>query len=100
VTSAVLMNDPLKALGMENAFGPGADFSGIFGMRGPWIDAVLHKAFVDVNEGGTEAAAATAVVMIVSAAPEFRADHPLLFLIRDRTTGAVLFLGRLVNPKA
>ena len=83
---------------MVDAFG-GADFSGMFGGRGPSISAVVHKAFVEVNEKGTEAAAATGAVMKSSVPPRFRADHPFLFLIRDRSTGSILFLGRIMNPK-
>lgn len=95
---------PLKALGMRDAFGGKADFSGINGDRDLFIADVLHKAFVDVNEEGTEAAAATAVVMrtksISMPPPVVRADHPFLFLIRDNATGALLFMGRVANPKA
>jgi serpin B len=76
--------------------------------RGLYISAVLHKAYVDVNEEGSEAAAATAVVMVTRSMmrprprpiPIFRADHPFMFLIRDRETGSILFLGRVTNPKA
>ena len=90
---------------MVDAFGDEADFSGMDG-RVNWlyISAVIHQAFVDVNEKGTEAAAATAVVMAarsisVSRPPLiFRADHPFVFLIRDNHSGSVLFLGRVVNP--
>ena len=66
---------------------------------------MVHKAFVNVDEEGTEAAAATAVVMELTAMPmpeqipEFRADHPFVFLIRDRQTGAILFMGRVTEPK-
>jgi serpin B len=71
--------------------------------EGLYIGAVIHKAFVDVNEEGTEAAAATAVVMRGKCAPEpspvFRADHPFLFLIRDRRTGSILFIGRVMDPR-
>jgi len=75
------------------------------GGKGPlWIAEVIHKAFVDVNEEGTEAAAATAVVMLGAAMrmdepPVFRADHPFIFLIRDKKSGCILFMGRLANPK-
>jgi serpin B len=93
------LEEALKALGMVNAFGGGADFSGMFGTRGPSISAVLHKAFVEVNEEGTEAAAATGVMMTIRANPGFRADHPFLFLIRDRRTGSVLFMGRVLDPR-
>jgi len=103
------LNDSLKALGMKDPFVFGkADFSGMNGVKPPadealYISAVFHKAFVDVNEQGTEAAAATAVVMRAGAAPGkplvFRADHPFLYLIRETKTGAVLFMGRVTNPK-
>jgi serine protease inhibitor len=102
----------LEALGMALAFEPlKANFSGINGLEPPHVDglfiaAVFHKAFVDVNEEGTEAAAATAAAVSRAArhgAPEppvpiFRADHPFLFAIRDRRSGAILFLGRLADP--
>ena len=104
-TQAFVLNDTLKAMGMPLAFSPeGADFSGMNGGVGPlWISKVVHKAFVAVDEKGTEAAAATAVIMERLAAPsglEFRADHPFVYLIRDRRTGAILFMGRVVNPTA
>lgn len=95
---------PLSSLGMKLAFSPSqADFSGINGHKPPHPDAlfiasVLHKAFVEVNEEGTEAAAATAVIMVRSLPPAFRADHPFLFAIRDRRSGAILFLGRITDP--
>lgn len=97
------LNKTLAALGMVDAFGDAADFSGMTGQRNLFISAVVHKAFVDVNENGTEAAAATAVGMTLSIPPPpptFRADHPFLFLIQERRTGSVLFLGRLVKPPA
>ncbi len=91
-------------MGMRDAFdGARADFSGMDG-RQQWlyIGAVIHKAFVDVNEEGTEAAAATAVVMQATSLPlpppTFRADHPFICLIRENRTGSILFLGRVVNP--
>lgn len=92
----------LAAMGMPSAFRESAaDFSGMTGGKGLWISAVIHKAFVEVNEEGTEAAAATAVVTItdsVELTASFRADHPFLFALRDNKSGAVLFLGRLVEP--
>lgn len=94
----------LAALGMKDAFDPErADFSGMSKEKGLYVGAVLHKAFVAVDERGTEAAAATAVMMAGAAAmpappPVFRADHPFLFLIRDRA-GNILFLGRLADPR-
>jgi serpin B len=95
---------PLAEMGMTDAFSPNANFSGMDGERDLFISAVVHKAFVDVNEEGTEAAAATGVVMRMNAVmmprptPIFRADHPFIFLIRDNHSGSVLFLGRLVDP--
>jgi serpin B len=91
-------------MGMPTAFTFGADFSGMDGTGGLFIDDVFHKAFVDVNEEGTEAAAATAVMMTLSyhmdyePIPVFRADHPFIFLIQDNDTGNILFMGRVVNP--
>jgi serpin B len=95
------LKKPLTAMGMANAFGGGADFSGMDGTRSLFIGKVIHQAFVDVNEEGTEAAAATAVVMDRVAAPvpvSFRADRPFIFLIRHEKTGAILFLGRVAKP--
>jgi serpin B len=99
------LNTTLQALGMRRAFVPGgADFTGMAGSVGRklFIQAVVHKAFVDVNEEGTEAAAATGVAVALTAArvtPTFRADHPFVFLIRDKRSGSVLFMGRLTNPQ-
>jgi len=94
----------LKSLGMTDAFAlPPADFSGMTGRKDLYISAVIHKAFVEVNEEGTEAAAATAVVMTrasMGGPPVFRADHPFIFLIRDIRSGSILFLGRVANPQA
>jgi serpin B len=100
MTSEFQLNDVLQALGMRDAFIAGrADFSGMTGSRGLFIGAVVHQAFVDVNEEGTEAAAATAVVMLKGGLPPaFRADHPFLFLIRDVRTGSILFFGRVMDP--
>ncbi len=95
----------VSAMGMPAAFTDKADFSGIDPKRGLAISEVVHKAFVDVSEEGTEAAAATGITMRATAMrmPEqaivFRADHPFIFLIRDRRTGAVLFIGRLMDPR-
>jgi serpin B len=93
----------LSDMGMPAAFGK-ADFSGINGRRDLFISAVIHKAFVDANEEGTEAAAATAVLVAPRAVvrPEpaviFRADHPFIILIRHNRSGSLLFLGRVINP--
>jgi serpin B len=96
------LDEALKSLGMLDAFTDRADFSGMDGSRELFIGAVLHKAFVAVNEEGTEAAAATAVVMqtkMMAMPPVvFRADHPFLFLIREIHSGSVLFIGRVTNP--
>jgi serpin B len=106
-TSQFEMAETLKAMGMKSAFdADAADFSGMTGGRDLFISQVIHKAFVDVNEEGTEAAAATGVVMAPTAArirepkepPVFRADHPFVFMIKDNRNGAILFLGRIVNP--
>jgi serpin B len=94
----------LKAMGMTNPFDPGAaDFSGMTGSRGLYISAALHKADITVDEKGTEAAAATAVVIAESAAPEptrVAADRPFIFAIVERETGAILFLGRVTDPSS
>jgi serpin B len=105
LTNAFALKETLKALGMQKAFDPhAADFSGMNGGREPlFVSAVVHRAFVDVNEEGTEAAAATGAAMATLAAPVrpvpvFRADHPFVFAIYEVRTGVVLFLGRVVNP--
>jgi serine protease inhibitor len=86
-------------MGMSDAFGGNADFSGIDGANRLYISSVLHRAFVEVNEEGTTAAAVTAThVRTKSMTPSFLADHPFLFLIRDNRSGSILFLGRLVDP--
>ncbi|MBA7599543.1 MAG: serpin family protein [Calditrichaeota bacterium] len=94
------MNDVLKALGMGIAFDPGADFTRMFQGGGVWIDKVKHKTFVQVDEEGTEASAVTVVVMIKSAGSGFymRVDRPFVFVIRERTSGALLFMGKIVEP--
>ena len=98
----VRLKDALSALGTPIAFEGGADFGGMVEGDGAglWIDDVFHESFVSVDEDGTEAAAATAVVVTESAPPEWgeiRFDRPFLFCIRDRPTNAVLFLGRIVD---
>jgi serpin B len=106
MSSGFALGDTLQALGMKDAFDADrADFSGMDG-KPHWLylSAVLHKACIDVNEKGTEAAAATAVALqsralrVEEPAHEFRADHPFLFLIRDSTTGSILFMGRVAKP--
>ena len=101
--STLGLNETLKKLGMADAFDERADFSGMDGTRWLFISDVLHKAFVSVDEEGTEAAAATAVVMALTSARvpkiiELKIDRPFIFVIRDIKTGAVLFVGRVINP--
>ena len=102
--STFSLSDALKELGMPTAFTEFADFSGMNGEGGLYIQDVLHKAFVSVDEKGTEAAAATAVVVGTTSAPspdvELTIDRPFVFLIRDIQTGAVLFAGRVLDPTA
>ncbi len=110
IETSVRLSHALQAMGMTDAFAGGAaDFSGIVDRektREPFfIDDVLHAAFVEVSEKGTEAAAATTVELAAligempSPVPVFRADRPFLFLIRDRRSGSILFMGRVVNPQ-
>jgi serpin B len=94
----------LKTLGMVDAFTENADFSGMEPKKELYITDALHKAFIDVDEVGTEAAAATAVsVGVTSIQPpevvfEFRADHSFIYIIKDNQTGSILFMGRLTRP--
>ena len=101
ITFPARLSGILTSMGMVDAFGD-ADFSGMDGTKALQIAEVLHKAFVAVNEEGTEAAAATAVIMrprgMPSPPPVFRADHPFVFLIRENSTGSILFLGRVEIP--
>lgn len=106
LSSSFQLDDVLGAMGMARAFTPGeADLSGMSSQEELFLSAVVHKAFVDVNEEGTEAAAATGIAVgatsfVVPQEPAvFRADHPFVFLIRDNRSGSILFLGRLVNPE-
>jgi serpin B len=104
-SARIELGPTLAAMGMPTAFSGDADFSGITTAARLAISNVVHEAAVAVDEAGTEAAAASAVVMTrTSGAPDpqgivFTADHPFLFLIRDTETGAVLFLGRLADPR-
>ncbi|MBN2127363.1 MAG: serpin family protein [Candidatus Diapherotrites archaeon] len=98
------MGQDLSEMGMPTAFSPSADFSGMTGSKDLMISQVIHQAFVEVNEEGTEAAAATAVIMeTTSATPlqpkEFKANHPFIFIIQEKETGNILFIGKLMNPK-
>jgi len=100
------LNDYLKELGMQKAFTGNADFSGMFGLYDIYISSVIHKAFIEVNEEGTEAAAATAVIMALTSAeptepPQrivFDCDHPFLFTIHHKETNTILFMGQVENP--
>ena len=98
------LKDTLAEMGMPAAFSEAADFSGMTGTRDLCISAVLHKAFVSVDEAGTEAAAATAVIVGETAVPgqsvEVTVNRPFIFLIRDIETGSILFVGRVLNPGA
>ncbi|MGE0089210.1 MAG: serpin family protein [Bacteroidales bacterium] len=96
------LQEELGKMGMPVAFSNSADFSGITGDKSLAIDKVIHKAFIDVNEEGTEAAAATAVTMrktsVLLDEVQFKADHPFVYLIKDNDTNTILFVGRLMNP--
>jgi serpin B len=106
LTTQFTLSRTLSTMGMPDAFSAKADFSGMETSKQLSISEVIHKAFIDVNEEGTEAAAATAVVVGVTSVaepqpiPVFKADHPFLFFILEKQTGSILFLGRIVNPSA
>jgi serpin B len=109
ITQQFELSSTLEGLGMKAAFDPdSADFSAMTGDKSLVISAAIHKAYIDLDENGTEAAAATAVIveMATAMAPQyappppivFTADHPFLFLIRDNASGAILFMGRVTDP--
>ncbi len=102
MTSAFRLDKTLALMGMPDAFSMNADFSGMDGTKKLNISAVIHKAFIALDEQGTEAAAATGVVIGVKSlprpAPVFRADHPFMFLIRENLSNSILFFGRVVDP--
>lgn len=103
IESSFGLTDALAVLGLQNAFNPeAADFSGMDGTRELFISAVKHKAFIEVDEEGTEAAAATAVVVGITSMPlepiQVKIDHPFIFFIIDNESGTVLFMGRVVHP--
>ena len=91
------LKESLPEMGMSSVFGS-ADLSGITGYKGLYVSEAIHKAFVDVNEKGTKAAAATAIVLDESGGGEFRADHPFIFMIQDNETGSILFMGKVMDP--
>jgi len=95
------MKEDLEQMGMPTAFSMAADFSGMDGTDRLYISQVIHQAFVEVNEEGTEAAATTAVIMAQKSAGfsnMFMADHPFVFMIQEKETGNILFLGRMSDP--
>lgn len=102
IGSSFDLSQTLTSLGMVAAFSRHADFSGMDGAQNLFLSAVLHKARIEVNEKGAEAAAATAVIVFEKTAfdrtPVFRADHPFLFMIRENKRGELLFLGRVMDP--
>jgi len=105
MTEKYNLNQTLQTMGMKLAFGRGADFSGMNGRSDLYISAVIHQAFVDVNEEGTEAAGATGVVMnraLAMPAPRqpivFTADHPFVYAIVHQPTNTILFMGRIADP--
>jgi serpin B len=103
ITAEASLKKVLSEMGMPLAFTDNADFSGMSSQGKLFIQAVLHKAYVDVNEDGTEAAAATSVSVGLTSIrnlprADFRADHPFVFLIRHNATGSILFMGRVANP--
>jgi len=104
IESSFGLADYLDAMGMKDAFIPGvADFSGMDGTRDLFISAIQHKAFIEVDETGTEAAAATAVVVGIESMPidepiKVSIDRPFIFMITDNKTGSILFMGRVMNP--
>lgn len=92
------LNDVLSELGMPTAFGGRANFSGMVEGGGIWLDQVEHEAFVDVDEQGTRAAAATGGEMAASHGPTVTVDRPYLYVIHDRGAGTILFIGRVLDP--
>lgn len=103
-TRSMPLSDILVSMGMETAFGGGANFQAITGGPDLNISEVLHKAYVKVDEEGTEAAAATAVVMNITAMPatpvEMNVNRPFVFIIQDSTTGSIIFMGRVTDPSS
>ena len=102
LTQDISLGALLSDMGMEDLFVSGvADLSGMNGQRDLVVTEVVHKAFVDVNEEGTEAAGATGVIVGLTSirdSPVFTADHPFVFFIREKASGSIIFLGRLSMP--
>ena len=103
-SSAFTLTDTLKAMGMTDAFNAGkADLSGMTDKDKTFISAIIHKAFVAVDEEGIEVGAADGAFHILGLPGEpkvFKADHPFMFIIRHNSTGEILFMGRVANPKS
>jgi serpin B len=101
-SQSISLGDILVSMGMELPFSGEADFSAITGSPDLFISQVLHKAYVKVDEAGTEAAAATAVVMNITSAPssveQMIVDRPFIFLIKNDETGSILFMGLVNDP--
>jgi serpin B len=97
-SSALELPDVLRKLGMADAFGKEADLSGIDGTKELYVKAVMHKAVLEVNEQGAEAAGSTGIVIKPRGKIRFTADRPFMYLLRDKRTGTVLFVGRVVDP--
>ena len=102
LSHSLALSDSLQQMGMEDMFSDKADLSGITGARDLYVSSVVQKVFVEVNEEGSEAAAATAVMVNMLSLPapnqRFSVDHPFIFIIRDKLTGMILFQGRVVDP--
>lgn len=92
------LTNTLSRMGMRTSFSPSADFSGIDGTKGLYISKDFHNTFIDVNEEGTTAAAATSIVVTQGLEPRFIADHPFIFIIQERETGNIIFMGRVIDP--
>ena len=89
-------------MGMSIPFTFDADFSGMNGKQDLYIEKIMHKAFIEVNEKGTEAAGATSVNMVLTSVPDgivFNANHPFTFMIQHKETGTILFMGKIINPQ-
>lgn len=104
LTSELELKNTLSIMGMADAFGKEADFSGITGNKDLMIDKVIHKTFISVNESGTEAAASTAILnspgsgSTLQKQVEFKANHPFVFILKSNSTHCILFIGRVTNP--
>jgi len=96
--SSFMLNEALEAMGLQDAFSPSADFGGMSLEKPLGIGAVIHKATAEVDEAGTTSAAASGIKMALGLPPQFLVDHPFLFVIRDISTDAILFMGRVLEP--